>query len=182
MATITGIPCPVPFLQVPGEPPVPWGQWLKTFDNYLLAIDLDSTKNEARCRALLISCLGAEGQRILYTFPEPDVATLHGLKSKLKSYFVTVTSKWSHRVKFCGRRQRTGESIESFSADLRQLAASCNFEKVTDPLNEALLGQFINGIQDNRVKAKFLLEDDAKLDFNKAVEIAKEYELSLIHI
>lgn len=31
MASTTGIPCPTPFRQVPGDPLVRWEYWLKTF-------------------------------------------------------------------------------------------------------------------------------------------------------
>lgn len=85
---ITGVPAPSPFLQTPGEPAITWSNWMKTFDNYLLAVGLDEAKEEARCRALLISCLGVEGQRILYTFDSPTVASLADLKKVMKEYLL----------------------------------------------------------------------------------------------
>ena len=173
---ITGIPAPSPFLHTPGEPAITWNNWVKTFDNYLLAVGLDEAKEEARCRALLISCLGVEGQRILYTFDSATVASLADLKKVMKAYFVGSSSKWTHRLKFNERKQKPGESIEKFTADLRQIAASCDFKPSSDPLNEALLGQLIIGITDNRVREKLLLQDDSKLTFATAVETAKEYE------
>ena len=175
-SVITGIPAPTPFLQSPGEPTIPWGIWEKTFDNYLNAIGLDTSTNEARCRALLIACLGTEGQRILYTFDQTSITTLSEVKDTLKKYFGKVTSKWSERVKFSERKQKCSESIESYISDLRQMSSKCNFQSVKDPLKEALLGQFIVGVNNPRVREKLLLEDDAKLDFDKAVQIAKEYE------
>ena len=173
---ITGVPAPTPFLQSPGEPPVSWSNWILTFENYLLAVGLDEKTQEARCRALLISCLGCEGQRIVFTFEKSAIDTLDTLKTSLKNYFVGITSKWTYRVKFSERRQRINESIESFTADLRQIASKCEFAKVTDPMNEALLGQFIIGVTDVRVREKLLLADDSSLTFKKAVETAKEYE------
>ena len=175
-SVITGVPAPTPFLQSPGEPSIPWNTWIRTFENYLLAVGLDDTSEELRCRALLISCLGCEGQRIVYTFENSNIDTLPKLKSTLQNYFVGYTSKWTHRVRFTERRQKTNESIESYTADLRQIASKCEFSKVTDPFHEALLGQFIVGVRDTRVREKLLLEDDAKLSFQKAVELAKEYE------
>ncbi len=55
---------PALFLQTLGEPPIPFKAWIKTFDNFLLA--LDEELPNARKRALLIHCLGAEGQRLLH--------------------------------------------------------------------------------------------------------------------
>ena len=175
-SVITGVPVPTPFLHSPGEPPIAWDTWIRTYDNYLLDVGLDASKEEPRCRALLISCLGPEGQRILYTFDSSDVSTLSDLKKSMHSYFVGTTSKWTHRLKFNERKQKQGESIESFTSDLRQIASSCDFKVSKDPLNESLLGQLIIGVQDYRVREKLLLQDDSKLTFAKAVEIPKEYE------
>ena len=110
-SVITGVTAPTPFLHTPGDPPIPWETWIKTFDNYLLAVGLGVATEEARYRALLISCLGSEGQRILYTFDSASVDKLDDLKAVLKKYFVGTTSKWSHRLKFNEWRQRAGESV-----------------------------------------------------------------------
>ena len=94
----------------------------------------------------------------------------------MKDYFVGSLSKWTHRLKFHERKQKKGENIESFTSELRQIASSCEFTQTDDPLNEALLGQFIIGVQDNRIREKLLLQDDSKLTFSAALEMAKEYE------
>lgn len=164
------------FLHAPGEPPIPWDTWIRTFDNYLLAVGLDSSTNEDRCKALLISCLGSEGQRILYTFDDSCVKNLADLKNVMRQYFVGSTSKWTHRLKFNERKQNQNETIEGFASDLRHIASRCDFEAAPDPLGESLLGQFIIGVLDNRIREKLLLKDDSKLTFQETVEIAREYE------
>ncbi|XP_063043258.1 uncharacterized protein LOC134437682 [Engraulis encrasicolus] len=57
------LPPPPQFLSLPGEPPVPWVHWLESFENYITALGL-SVKDDARKRALLIHCLGIEGQQM----------------------------------------------------------------------------------------------------------------------
>jgi hypothetical protein len=53
------------FLEVAGEPNVPWGRWKAMFEDYLLAIDFpDGEEHEARKAALLRASLGVEGYRI----------------------------------------------------------------------------------------------------------------------
>ena len=86
-SVIPGIAAHTPFLQSPVEPTIPWGVGLleKTFYNYLNAIGLDTSTDEARCRALLIACLGTEGQRILYTFDQTSITTLSEVKVVRKS-------------------------------------------------------------------------------------------------
>ena len=73
------------FLPAPGEPAVPFKIWEQIFKNYCLAIDVDGLQwTEARQRALLLHCLGTEGQRIFQKLPETcaklatAIAALHG--------------------------------------------------------------------------------------------------------
>ena len=133
-SVITGVPAPNPFLETPGEPTIPWSNWIKTFENYLLAVDIDETTEEKRCRALLIACLGTEGQRILYTFDQTKLKSISDYKNALKKYFQPESSKWSERVKFSERRQGKNESVKSFVADLRQIASKCDFQTTKDCL------------------------------------------------
>ena len=60
------LPPPTPFLSLPGEPPVPWIRWLESFETYLAALGLEEASDPRR-RALLVHCLGTEGQRIFRT-------------------------------------------------------------------------------------------------------------------
>ena len=60
------LPPPPPFLALPGEPEVPWPRWISSFETYILASDLEDVP-PARKRALLVHCLGVEGQRLLGT-------------------------------------------------------------------------------------------------------------------
>ncbi|KAH7980846.1 hypothetical protein HPB49_019627 [Dermacentor silvarum] len=62
MSCIRLVP-PPPFLPVPGRPPVPWPQWHRMFENFLLASGASDFKPERR-KALLIHSLGVEGQRV----------------------------------------------------------------------------------------------------------------------
>lgn len=59
---------PSPFLEYPGEPKLNFSAWMWQFDNYLLAIGGDKFLDEWK-RALLIHCLGTEGQRLYNTLP-----------------------------------------------------------------------------------------------------------------
>ena len=62
---------PPQFLPEPGTPVLPWTQWLSAFQNYLLAMD-GSSFSAARKKAILLHCLGMEGQRIYDTLPERE--------------------------------------------------------------------------------------------------------------
>ena len=73
-----------------------------------------------------------------------------------------------------GRNQ--GESIPQLVARIRQLAATCNFANIINPLDEALRTHFICSIKNEAVlKALFKCKNE-DLTFARAVEIATETE------
>ena len=59
---------PAAFLPSPGEPAIPFTSWRRMFENFMLAVN-DVTLSDVRKLALLIHCLGTEGQRLFYTSP-----------------------------------------------------------------------------------------------------------------
>ncbi|KAL1448373.1 hypothetical protein MTO96_044082 [Rhipicephalus appendiculatus] len=70
----SGLAPPPPFLLSPGRPVVPWEQWHRMFHTYLLASGATEFSPERR-RAILIHCLGTEGQRIFNTLPATAATT-----------------------------------------------------------------------------------------------------------
>ena len=107
------LPPPTPFLALPGEPPVPWIRWLESFETYLAALGLEEA-NDARRKALLIHCLGTEGQRIFRTLGQAkkykDATKLLG------THFAPPQTVILRRIVFRQRRQNAGESIQHYVA------------------------------------------------------------------
>ena len=99
---------PPSFLQNVGEPPVPFKAWIRTFENYLLAMS-ESELPEARKRALLIHCLGAEGQRLFYTLTVADDKYATALEA-LSDFFTPKVNVVAERYRFRQRSQRPGET------------------------------------------------------------------------
>ncbi|XP_061589829.1 coiled-coil domain-containing protein 62 [Cololabis saira] len=63
---------PLPlFLGLPGEPPIPWSRWFESFETFLTAMGLDAA-SDARRKAMLLSSLGDEGQRVFRTLGPAD--------------------------------------------------------------------------------------------------------------
>ncbi|KAL1468368.1 hypothetical protein MTO96_041523 [Rhipicephalus appendiculatus] len=71
----SGLAPPPPFLLSPGRPVAPWEQWHRMFETYLLASGATEFSLERR-RAILIHCLGTEGQRIFNTLPATAATTV----------------------------------------------------------------------------------------------------------
>ncbi|KAH6944819.1 hypothetical protein HPB50_005364 [Hyalomma asiaticum] len=63
---------PPPFLPSPGHPAVPWDQWKQAFQTYMVASGASDLPTERR-KAILLTCLGMEGQRIFSTLTPADL-------------------------------------------------------------------------------------------------------------
>ncbi|CAN7994734.1 unnamed protein product, partial [Ixodes pacificus] len=185
---VTGLAPPPPLLATPGTPAVPWSRWLRLFENFLLA----SGANElppARRQALLLHCLGPEGQRIFDALPQPtpsppaaaaaDEAGKNSKPDKPDPYDTAILTLTRHfaarcnvrveRQRFRERRQLSGEPAADFALALRELSASCNFAAQAD---ENMCDQFVAGVTCPRLRERLLLEGDT-LTFDRAVEIAQ---------
>ena len=82
------VPAPAMFLPCPGEPSIPFETWLRMFRNYMLVIN--ATRNAwptTRKRAILLHCLGAEGQRIFYALPDSGTS-LEQAVAALQKHFI----------------------------------------------------------------------------------------------
>ena len=116
---------PAVFLECPGEPKVPFAAWKKLFDNYLLAIGGSAFPAE-RKRALLIHCLGTEGQRIYSTLPLTD-ETYDASVTALEAFFTPRVNVVAERLRFRQRVQAVGESTDHYVAALRELVKRCYY-------------------------------------------------------
>lgn len=166
------LPPPPPFLALPGELPVPWLRWFAAFETYLLAAGLDDVA-DGRKRALLLHCLGTEGQRVFGTFAKStkyDDAVKH-----LKEHFAAPQSALLRRVMFWRRHQRPGESVSQYVADLRGLASLCKFKALQD---EMIRDQLILHTNCNKIRDKLLLEND-DLSLAQAIKIALQVQSAL---
>lgn len=117
---------PAFFLASPGPPAVPWESWEAAFNNYLLASGADELPDRRR-QALLIHCLGTEGQRVYFNLQDTVPTTYDESLELLRRHFRPKVNVVAERYRFRQRGQRPGESISDFVAALRGLASKCNF-------------------------------------------------------
>ncbi|CAN7942399.1 unnamed protein product [Ixodes hexagonus] len=59
---------PPPFLPTPGKPTIPWTEWYPLFETFLVASGATSYSDD-RKKAILLSCLGVEEQRVFRSLP-----------------------------------------------------------------------------------------------------------------
>ena len=99
------------------------------------------------------------------------------IKQYMKQQFDPKRFVVRERFRFWSEMKRKpGETILELSARIRQAAATCDFQSIDDPLDEALRTQFICSVNNEAVlKALFKVGAD-ELTFARAVEIAAETE------
>ncbi|KAL1416262.1 hypothetical protein MTO96_006380 [Rhipicephalus appendiculatus] len=109
----SGLAPPPPFLLSPGRPVVPWEQWHRMFETYLLTSGAAELSPERR-RAILIHCLGTEGRRIFNTLPATAATTATASAEKFDAATVPTASadkpdaNWDANCTECLRRGRHG--------------------------------------------------------------------------
>ncbi|XP_040070601.2 uncharacterized protein LOC115330560, partial [Ixodes scapularis] len=153
----------------------------------------------ARRKALLLHCLGVEGQRVFYTLPEthlpvPLQETTAGTKtptapdeydialSALETYFAAISNVVVARHRFRQRAQLPGESVEVFVAELRHLSTDCQFGLLADKF---IRDQLVAKTTSQRLRERLLLEGssltpDRALSIGRLVEEAVRYSKELI--
>ncbi|CAI5660563.1 unnamed protein product [Oreochromis niloticus] len=168
------VPSPPPFLQHAGEPPIPFMTWRKFFENYMLVINATGDAwPEARRRAVLLHCLGPEGQRLFYTLPNQGTTFAEAMTA-LENHFVPKVNVVACRHTFRQRVQRADETVTQYVAALRALAVPCGFGIME---GEMIRDQLVANANLSVVKDKLLLEEDLTLD--KAVTIACQVEAAV---
>ena len=149
---------PAPFLPSGTEPVIPWDRWANIFDNYLRAVG-GTECSAARRKAILLTCLGAEGQRVFETLPPADKQESEDdftfAKRRLKTYFSPRTNVCAERYKFRSRTQQPGETVACWVTVLRQLATTCAYDDRTE---EFLRDQVVERTSSSRLRQRLLME------------------------
>ncbi|XP_018494651.1 uncharacterized protein LOC108864132 [Galendromus occidentalis] len=162
---MSNIPAPPPFLASPGEPTIPWEDWFEVFSSYLVA--RGDVVQDDRKQALLMCCLGIEGQAQYRAIRDRPVATSDGqplpteydrMKARLAIRFSDTKGLTAIRFEFRNRRQLPGEPVMEFVAALRRLITKCAF--VNYGPDQALKEQIVIGLADAKMRERLLMDGD----------------------
>jgi len=166
-----------PFLQSPGQPPVPWRRWLAMFEDWLLAIGFPETKIAGpRMAALLQGSLGTEGYRIYSSLATDPREAYAAAVARLAAHFGQPASAIFNRAQFTHRQQRPGESITQYVAALKEMAARCEFAAVQ--MDERVRDQFVAWACSDRIRER-LLQEPANRKLEDLVTLALTVERAM---
>lgn len=170
------------FLDSPGEPCVEFEEWLSAFTSYVFAIGGEQFSDQ-RLRAVLVSCLGTEGQRQLNALgntplrnaldPQVQNPLFQEAIQRLRERFMKKRSKVSRRSEFLSRFQREDETMGDFVCSLRYIASKCDFNAYSE--DQAIVDQIISHTTNPDIRERLLLEGDV-LTLGRAMDIATRLE------
>ena len=177
------IQTPPPFNETPGEIPIPWTRWRKMFENYLVASG-GETFQPRRKMALLLHCLGTEGQRIYFSLPEPitikqeDISEVNNCYTqameRVEKHYLVPENKLTARIKFKNRMMLPGETVDNYLLALRQLISQCSYPSVVE--EELIRDQLAQFCTVPKFQDRIVSESDQSL--KNLTAIAKQLEQS----
>lgn len=144
-----------------------WCEYIERLEHYYTANDIDSVEKR---RAILFNAVGASTYRLIRTLVSPSKVTdlsFADIVERARAPFNPKPSLIVKRFEFNTRRQKEGESIPVYVAELRKLAEYCEYGTT---LSDMLRDRLVCGIRDSAVQRRLLQQQD--LTFDKAMDIA----------
>lgn len=166
-----------------------WRRWKRSFQNYLLAINICLLPNEddgsvpaanasinKRQVALLLHCAGEEAYEIFSQFEYEggeSADKLDDVVAKFEAYCNPRKHILYETFVFWSMVQSDGESIDLFVKRLKTQAAKCEFGVL---LQRMLLCRVIFGLKTDKLKERLLR--DSKIDLNRAMDDIRASEIT----
>jgi hypothetical protein len=131
---------PFPPFNVEDDPTVTgqrWTKWKKSFENFLLAMDID---DETRKRALLLHYIGSSEFDIFETLTDTgDEKDYKKAMDRLTEHFTPQRNVDYETYLFRQARQQPTETLDQFTTRLRQLASTCEFTSIEKEIKSQII-------------------------------------------
>jgi len=156
-----------------GDLPTAW----KTFRQHVqFTFDgpLKAKNEETKCNYLML-WVGDKGCDIYSTWnlQQAEAKVLQTYYDRFDNYVRPKSNKLYARYKFTTRKQSEAETFEQFVTDLRLLIKDCDYQQ----RDEMLRDQIVFAVKSAKIREK-LISEGSDLTLEKAVDIARTYELS----
>ena len=157
-----------------------WTDYLARFRTFVTANSIPDNKqaqifltNQSNSVYKMLSNLAAQQQPVksIHELTMNDIQTFMAEQFDPKRFVVRERFKFWADMKY-----KPGETIPELASRIRQDAATCDFQSIKVPLDEALRTKFICSVDNEAVlKTLFKLKDD-ELKFSNAIRVAQEVE------
>ena len=124
--------------------------------------------------SIFLSVVSAATYKVLHNLISPELPSEKSydeLVNVLEQHYNPAPSEIVERFRFYCRTRKPGESVANFLAQLRSLAAHCNYG---DTMENMLRDRLVCGINDYSIHKRLLAEPN--LTYKKAVELARGLE------
>ena len=175
---ISNVPLP-PRLHLGGNLSENWKQWKQIYDAYETVTNLKSKPDNFRVAAF-ITCIGPEALNIHNSLPYQDESERQNIErifASWNAYCIGETNVIYERYKFNNRNQEPSESIETYAASLRALAATCAFGALND---ELIRDRIVCGIHNNAARRKLLQEPT--LSLSRCIDLCRATETTAAQV
>ncbi|XP_063534490.1 uncharacterized protein K02A2.6-like [Cydia strobilella] len=147
-----------------------WSTYVERLEQYFI---VNETKEEHKVPTL-ITVMGNQAYELLVTLCTPDKPAskkFADLVKVMSGHLQPKPSLLAERYRFRNRKQRTGESVADFVAELKKLAKHCVFG---NGLTESLRDQLVCGLGDETIRQRLFTVDD--ISFDRALQMAVAME------
>ena len=155
-----------------------WKHWLRTFENYLEALDQTRTEEDPAINQLRVLTNNVNFK--VYDFIE-GCDNYESAIEVLKKVYVKEPNTIFARHRLATAKQQPGQTLNEFMQTLHSLSKDCGFRDVTAEVyrREFVRDAFINGLVSSVIRQRLLENRDLDLEtaFNQAssLELAQEH-------
>ena len=149
-----------------------WTSYTERLEQYFTANDVEDAGKQ---RAILLSVCGAATYKLIRSLLHPEKPTsksFDDLVKLVKDHHQPTPLESVQRYNFNTRKQKEGETIAEYVAELRRLSEHCNFGATLD---EMLRDRLMCGTWDKRIRHR-LLAETKKLSFKELMQLALAIE------
>ena len=157
-----------------------WKDYLLRFETF---VNANSVPDEMKALVFLTNQTSGTYKLITNYASQQDVPTtanamkFSDITGFMSSHYDPTQFTVRERYKFWSTiKRKPGETPTELAARVRQMATTCDFPAIKNPLDEAMRTCFICAINNEAILKSVFREKEEKLTFAKAVEIATEVE------
>ena len=138
--------------------PSEWPKWIRRFDRFRVASELDKRDPEYQVNALLYA-MGDTADDILVVLPLSDAQKKDygAVKAAFEKHCVGKHNVIFERAQFNMRNQQDGESAEAFITAVHTLAEHCAFGVLKEDL---IRDRIVVGIKDRKLSEQLQLDSE----------------------
>ena len=157
-----------------------WKDYLLRFETF---VNANSVPDDKKALVFLTNQTSGTYKLITNYASQQDVPTtanamkFSDITGFMSSHYDPTQFTVRERYKFWSTiKRKPGETPTELAARVRQMATTCDFPAIKNPLDEAMRTCFICAINNEAILKSVFREKEEKLTFAKAVEIATEVE------